>query len=133
MIYHAQTQVAPVLHNRRVTPTPFGDLYFFSFLKKLFNTPIKINYKSNHIVEKTIKSYLLGLLAKIKCSICSYQCENWYLSYGRAFSRQFLYMGTVVAEISFTRVSYFSCPCCLDFTVECGYPHPNYKGLCLNY
>ena len=25
-------------------------------------------------------SYLLGLLAKIKCSICSYQCENWYLS-----------------------------------------------------
>ena len=27
-------------------------------------------------------SYLLGLLAKIKCSICSYQCENWYLLYG---------------------------------------------------
>ena len=24
-------------------------------------------------------SYLLGLLAKIKCSICSYQCENWYI------------------------------------------------------
>ena len=30
------------------------------------------------------KSYLLGLLAKIKCSICSYQCENWYLLYGEA-------------------------------------------------
>ena len=23
-------------------------------------------------------SYLLGLLAMIKCSICSYQCDNWY-------------------------------------------------------
>ncbi|TNV75980.1 hypothetical protein FGO68_gene11847 [Halteria grandinella] len=31
-----------------------------------------------------LKSYLLGLLAKIKCSICSYQCENWYLGYGQA-------------------------------------------------
>ena len=25
-------------------------------------------------------SYLLGLLAMIKCSICSYQCDNWYVS-----------------------------------------------------
>ena len=25
-------------------------------------------------------SYLLGLLAMIKCSICSYQCDNWYSS-----------------------------------------------------
>ena len=25
------------------------------------------------------KYALLGLLAKIKCSICSYQCNNWYL------------------------------------------------------
>ena len=24
--------------------------------------------------------YLLGLLAMIKCSICSYQCDNWYVS-----------------------------------------------------
>lgn len=24
--------------------------------------------------------YLLGLLAMIKCSICSYQCDNWYTS-----------------------------------------------------
>ena len=23
-------------------------------------------------------AYLLGLLAMIKCSICSYQCDNWY-------------------------------------------------------
>ena len=25
-------------------------------------------------------AYLLGLLAMIKCSICSYQCDNWYSS-----------------------------------------------------
>jgi len=25
-------------------------------------------------------AYLLGLLAMIKCSICSYQCDNWYIS-----------------------------------------------------
>ena len=28
--------------------------------------------------QGSIVSYLLGLLAMIKCSICSYQCENWY-------------------------------------------------------
>ena len=27
---------------------------------------------------QTLGSYLLGLLAKIKCSICSNQCENWF-------------------------------------------------------
>ena len=26
-------------------------------------------------------AYLLGLLAMIKCSICSYQYDNWYVSY----------------------------------------------------
>ena len=26
----------------------------------------------------TPRAYLLGLLAMIKCSICSYQCDNWY-------------------------------------------------------
>ena len=29
------------------------------------------------------EAYLLGLLAMIKCSICSYQCDNWY-----AFNRK---------------------------------------------
>ena len=28
--------------------------------------------------SEVCEAYLLGLLAKIKCSICSYQCENWY-------------------------------------------------------
>ena len=27
-------------------------------------------------------SYLLGLLAKIKCSICSYQLNLWYVAHG---------------------------------------------------
>ena len=39
------------------------------------------------------KSYLLGLLAKIKCSICSYQCENWYLLYGEAIFTSISYSG----------------------------------------
>ena len=28
------------------------------------------------------KAYLLGLLAKIKCSICSYQLNLWYVAHG---------------------------------------------------
>jgi len=38
-------------------------VFFFSFSCFLYN-----------------RSYLLGLLAMIKCSICSYQCDNWYVS-----------------------------------------------------
>ena len=30
------------------------------------------------------QSYLLGLLAKIKCSICSYQLNLWYALHGSA-------------------------------------------------
>ena len=29
-----------------------------------------------------VRSYLLGLLAKIKCSICSYQLNLWYVAHG---------------------------------------------------
>ena len=28
------------------------------------------------------ESYLLGLLSKIKCSICSYQLNLWYVAHG---------------------------------------------------
>ena len=31
-------------------------------------------------MSATLSTYLLGLLAMIKCSICSYQCDNWYVS-----------------------------------------------------
>jgi len=30
----------------------------------------------------TSQAYLLGLLAKIKCSICSYQLNLWYVAHG---------------------------------------------------
>ena len=33
-----------------------------------------------HFVLDMTWAYLLGLLAMIKCSICSYQCDNWYVS-----------------------------------------------------
>ena len=35
---------------------------------------------SIQIITANLASYLLGLLAMIKCSICSYQCDNWYVS-----------------------------------------------------
>ena len=41
--------------------------------------------KSNSAIRAIIdrnKAYLLGLLAKIKCSICSYQLNLWYLLHG---------------------------------------------------
>ena len=34
----------------------------------------------NHLLRSENCPYLLGLLAMIKCSICSYQCDNWYVS-----------------------------------------------------
>ena len=34
--------------------------------------PIKMSF----IIEVPVLPYLLGLLAMIKCSICSYQCDN---------------------------------------------------------
>jgi len=32
--------------------------------------------------SNALQSYLLGLLAKIKCSICSYQLNLWYVAHG---------------------------------------------------
>ena len=37
-----------------------------------------LNEKGKYFRVVIGKSYLLGLLAKIKCSICSNQCENWF-------------------------------------------------------
>jgi len=47
---------------------------------------VRNSYYTNAILMATQsflvynRSYLLGLLAMIKCSICSYQCDNWYVS-----------------------------------------------------
>ena len=41
------------------------------------------------------RPYLLGLLAMIKCSICSYQCDNWYVSNWRLACHIYFSMGAV--------------------------------------
>ena len=55
--------------------------YQFFFLDKL---PIKKSIEASVFRLKSGQSqaYLLGLLAKIKCSICSYQLNLWYLLHG---------------------------------------------------
>ena len=45
-------------------------------------------------------SYLLGLLAMIKCSICSYQCDNWYVSNWRLACHINFYMGRCFLELA---------------------------------
>ena len=40
-------------------------------------------------------AYLLGLLAMIKCSICSYQCDNWYVSNWRLSCHIYFCWGSV--------------------------------------
>ena len=40
-------------------------------------------------------SYLLSLLAMIKCSICSYQCDNWYVSNWRLACRIYFFWGEI--------------------------------------
>jgi hypothetical protein len=42
--------------------------------------------------------YLLGLLAMIKCSICSYQCDNWYVSNWRLACHINFYLGRCPLE-----------------------------------
>ena len=58
-----------------------------SFGKALFVYPRRGNAATTLIFEAIIQItymldalYLLSLLAMIKCSICSYQCDNWYVS-----------------------------------------------------
>ena len=44
--------------------------------------------------------YLLGLLAMIKCSICSYQCDNWYVSNWRLACHINLSLGRCPVELA---------------------------------
>ena len=44
--------------------------------------------------------YLLGLLAMIKCSICSYQCDNWYVSNWRLACHINFYLGRCPLELA---------------------------------
>ena len=54
----------------------------------------------------TVKlAYLLGLLAMIKCSICSYQCDNWYISNWRLTCHNNVLSGIVSAGLAQTTLS----------------------------
>ena len=45
-------------------------------------------------------SYLLGLLAMIKCSICSYQCDIWYVSNWRLACHIYFSKGRCLLELA---------------------------------
>ena len=45
-------------------------------------------------------TYLLGLLAMIKCSICSYQCDNWYVSNWRLACHMNFWSGQCDLELA---------------------------------
>ena len=45
-------------------------------------------------------AYLPGLLAMIKCSICSYQCENWYVSKLETWLSHLFLMGKCLLELA---------------------------------
>ena len=45
-------------------------------------------------------AYLLGLLAMIKCSICSYQCDNWYVSNWRLACHIYFCLGKCSLELA---------------------------------
>jgi hypothetical protein len=47
-------------------------------------------------------SYLLGLLAMIKCSICSYQCDNWYTLNWEFACHAYFSLGGVCLELAQT-------------------------------
>ena len=58
--------------------------YLFISLFVQFGDPwirtICVLWAFAYLKKKQSHAYLLGLLAMIKCSICSYQCDNWYSS-----------------------------------------------------
>ena len=53
----------------------YGDLS--AHPKRKLHVATVLNRRANDA-----QAYLLGLLAKIKCSICSYQLNLWYVAHG---------------------------------------------------
>ena len=49
---------------------------------------------------QVLHPYLLGLLAMIKCSICSYQCDNWYVSNWRLACHIYFSLGRSPLELA---------------------------------
>ena len=63
-------------------------------------------------------AYLLGLLAMIKCSICSYQCDNWYISNWRFDCHINFYQGRFTSELA----QVASCVAPVPHTTGCSTP-----------
>ena len=64
-----------------------GDIARFSLRDFLFTERARLQRKLRrwtvqHLRPNDSQAYLLGLLAKIKCSICSYQLNLWYVAHG---------------------------------------------------
>ena len=58
---------------------------------ELINTSMHL-INTESVRQTLTATYILGLLAMIKCSICSYQCDNWYVFNWRlACNYHFLY------------------------------------------
>ena len=71
-----------------------------------WNNSIVNLWKTDDDVD-AVGAYFLGLLAMIKCSICSYQCDNWYVSNWRLACHINFYMGKFPLELAqgFSRVA----------------------------
>jgi len=72
-----------------------------------------------HTFRYNIFAYLLGLLAMIKCSICSYQCENWYATDWWLSFHIYFSMGGQCSRLA------WACSTCRLWhrtTAECGIP-----------
>ena len=54
--------------------------FFLPFLELKYGRS-EMTRKGDEMACRPVEAYLLGLLAMIKCSICSYQCDNWYFAY----------------------------------------------------
>jgi len=82
-----------------------------------------INIREWSIYMRNIySSYLLGLLAMIKCSICSYQCDNWYgFDWIPYLSHQF-FLGAWFNEACLMIIAFV--PAALHF---CSGGHPHYR------
>lgn len=52
----------------------------YSWRKHVWSHTVMPGSHQSSVLLLYTHSYLLGLLAMIKCSICSYQCDNWYVS-----------------------------------------------------
>ena len=71
---------------------------FYQYLRHHFWINGVFKYLKVYI-EPSVSLYLLGLLAMIKCSICSYQCDNWYVSNWRLDCHIYFCWGSIFLSL----------------------------------